>query len=41
MLRERLPTPSPPRLSVPNRRHSYLKCALGLIQANLDLRDLR
>ena len=23
MLRERLPTPSPPLLSVPNRRHSY------------------
>ncbi len=23
MLRERLPTPSPPLLSKPNRRHSY------------------
>ena len=30
MLRERLPTPSPPLLSVPNRRHSYLRCALAL-----------
>ena len=29
MLRERLPTPSPPLLSVPNRRYSYLRCALG------------
>jgi hypothetical protein len=29
MLRERVPTPSPPLLRVPNRRHSYLKCALG------------
>ena len=29
MLRERLPTPSPPLLSLPNRRHSYLRRALG------------
>ena len=29
MLRERLPTPSPPLLSGPNRRSSYLRCALG------------
>jgi hypothetical protein len=28
MLRERLPTPSPPLLSLPNRRYSYLRCAL-------------
>jgi hypothetical protein len=28
MLRERLPTPSPPLLSLPNRRSSYLRCAL-------------
>ena len=31
MLRERLPTPSPLLLSVPNRRHSYLRCALGRV----------
>ena len=30
MLRERLPTPSPPLLSVPNRRHSDLRCALAV-----------
>ena len=30
MLRERLPTPSPPLLSLPNRRYSYLRCALEL-----------
>ena len=32
MLRERLPTPSPPLLSVPNRRSSYLRCALERIR---------
>ena len=29
MLRRRLPTPSPPLLSVPNRRHSDLRCGLA------------
>ena len=28
MLRERLPTPSPPLLRVPNRRHGYFRSAL-------------
>ena len=29
MLLERLPHTSPPLPSVPNRRHSYLRCALA------------
>ncbi len=31
MLLERLPTPSPPLQSLPNRRTSYLSCALGFV----------
>ena len=30
MLLERLPTPSPPLLSLPNRRYSYLRCVLAV-----------
>ena len=36
MLRERLPTPSPPLLSVPNRRHSYPNRRSSYIKCELE-----